>query len=286
MNAISKPIPISNTQASKYLRMAAAEAIIAKKLCKEMFQPLYILEFPARDELENILNRLFNKNPRQGSILRSLLLTADEDERIREARIIVTIADGASSLLAPLLFGQAHSEAFKSGLEVLLRDTLELWSHAQRSPGRILASTEDRGWNWGFHKEHDDAVSLTPAQTTLIPSSAEPLMILFPRVYSHEISAPFHAGFSLWSDQSVVVAGDLESKEQIDRVNSRNGKMTSVGGKRRISVSNTTGPSLSHQRTKGLSSSTRSAKIESGSFSGRVNESQLERSLVGQSGSG
>ena len=239
MKAISRLIPISNSPASKHLRTAGAEAIIAKKLCEKLFQPLSFLDCAARDELDRTLDQLFDKSPRQESILRSLLLTAHmSDVRVQE--IMDTAVDDASSLLAPLLFSQADSEAFRSGLEALLRDAVELWTQAQKSPERILASTEGRRWNWGFHKEHDDAVSLTPAQTALIPSSEEPLLTLFPRVYSLGTATPLHAGFSLWSNQSLVVAGDLESKEQIDHVNSRNEKMTSMGGKRRTSVSNPT----------------------------------------------
>lgn len=95
-----------------------------------------------------MLDWLFNKNPRQEAILRSLLLVAHApDERIQETRIVDTVADNAGSLLAPLLFNQTESEAFKRGLEVLLRDAVELWSQAQKSPERILARTEGKGWN-------------------------------------------------------------------------------------------------------------------------------------------
>jgi len=178
------------------------------------------------------------------------------------------------SLLAPLLFNQTQSEAFKSGLEALL------WSQAQKSPERILAGTEGKSWNWGFHEEHDDAVSLTAAQTALTLSSEEPVMTLFPRVCILENPSPLHAGFSLCC---VVVAGDLESKEQVDRVNSRNGKENSASGKRRISVSNPIGPSSVQQRTNSLPSSSRSLKE---SFSGRAIQNQLEISLPEQSGRG
>lgn len=124
------------------------------------------------------------------------------------------------------------------------------------------------------------------SQTALIPSSEEPVMTLFPRMYTLGSPSPLHAGFSLWSDQSVVVAGDLESKEQVDRVNSRNGKMNSANGKRKIGVSNPSGPSSFQQRMKSLPSSPRSMKAERGSSPGRANQSQVESSLPGQSGSG
>jgi len=73
--------------------MAAAEAIVVKEVSEEILQPLYTLESPAGDELADVLNRLFNKNPRQEAILRSLLVVAHApDEQIHETRIVNTVA--------------------------------------------------------------------------------------------------------------------------------------------------------------------------------------------------
>jgi len=78
--------------------MAAAEAIVVKEVSEEIPQPLYTLESPAGDELADVLNRLFNKNPRQEAILRSLLVVAHApDEQIHETRIVNTVADNAGS---------------------------------------------------------------------------------------------------------------------------------------------------------------------------------------------
>ena len=280
MNAISKPIPISNTVPSKHLRMAAAESIIARELSEKVFQPLNILEITAKDDLGSTLDRLFNKSPRQESILRSLLLAAyASDGPIQETRIINDVTDSVGNILAPLLFSQTLDKEFKAGFKTLLRDSLALWSQAQKSPDRILATTEGRHWDWGFHEEDEDAVLLTPEQTALISSSEEPRMTLFPRVCSYGISTPLHSGYMLWSDQGVVVAGDLESKDQVNRVNSRNGMMTSVGGKRRSSINNPTGNPLVHPPMNGVSASTRTLKAANGP---REGNGQPTRSLQGQ----
>lgn len=83
MYTIARPIPISNTQPSKHLRIAAAEVIIAKEVCEGILQPLYSPPSPARNKIANVLNRLLNKDPRQEAILPSLLLAAHAiDERI------------------------------------------------------------------------------------------------------------------------------------------------------------------------------------------------------------
>ena len=85
----------------------------------------------------------------------------------------------ASSILTPLLFEQVDRDAFTAGLNTLLREALDLWSQAQKSPERILASTEGSEWDmgWGYHKEHDDAIPLTATEFALIPRSEEPVLI-------------------------------------------------------------------------------------------------------------
>ena len=284
MNTVSRPIPISNTQVSKHLRMAAVEAIIAKKLCEKIFQPLHIITFTAKDELERTLDRLYEKRPRQESILRSLLYTAHEsDEKAQEKRLVDIVTSDVGELLGPLLFTEADSKLFRDGLEALLGDAVQLWTQVQKSPGKIIASVEGRGWDWDSHEEYENAVSLTAAQKALIPGSEEPVMTLFPRIYSSETSAPFHAGFSLFSDQSVVIAGHCESREQLDRVNSRNAKVVGTGGRRRNSVTNSIKPSSFHQRTQSLPSSTPHPRPESGKFAQGASGGQHQENSARQS---
>ena len=263
MSVISRLIPVSNSEASKHLRMAAAESIIARNLADKMLQPLYTVDITIKKPLEDILDRLFTKNPRQESILRSLLLAACVSEGdIQESRIIKVVADDVKSILKPLLFDQAQRDAFVTGLHTLLCKALDLWSQAQKSLERILASTEVKNGEWGFHEEHEDAVSLTAEQTTLVPSSEEPLMALFPRVYSVTASAALHSGFALWSNQGVVIAGDLESKKQASRVKARKERTTNAAGKRRVSVSSPTMNLSFNQRMKNNSEPTANPNTE------------------------
>ena len=285
MSVVSKAIPIANSEASKYLRMAAAESVIANKVAEKMLQPLYILDSNVKDTLEDMLDTLFQKSPRQESILRSLLLAAYTSERtIRETDILNTVVDDARSILNPLLFDEVHGNAFAAGLNTLLLESLDLWSQVQKSPERVLASMEGKNWDWGSHEEHDAAISLTAAELALV-SSSQPIMTLFPRVYSPKKSVPWHSGFSLWSDQGIVVAGDLEAREQVARVNSRNGKMNGVAGKRRISASSPTTKLSFQQRMKSHSESTRDPNAEKGSVIGSVDEHQFEKALPRPSGS-
>ena len=151
-----------------------------------------------------------------------------------------------AEFLAPLLFDAASREAFATGLKALLREALELWSQAETCPERVLASTEGKGWSWGSYNEHDAAVKLTAAQTAVVASPEEPLMTLFPRVYSVTTSTTLHAGVALWPDQSITVAGGSEVKEQINRINCTNEKRSNIAWRRRLSVSN----SASHHQAK------------------------------------
>ena len=129
MSVVSRAIPISNSEASKYLRMAAAESVIANQVAEKMLQPLYILDPNIKDALENILGTLFEKSPRQESILRSLLLAAYASEgTIRETDLLNAVVNGARSILNPLLFNEVYSNIFAAGLNTLLLESLDLWS--------------------------------------------------------------------------------------------------------------------------------------------------------------
>ena len=237
--------------------MAAAESIIAKNLAEKILQPFYIIEPTIKNALEDVLDRLFNKNPRQGPILRSLLLAANVSEgEIQETKIMDNMVGDVSRILNPLLFDQAHRDAFAAGLHILLREALDLWSQAQKSPERILASTDVRIGEWEYPEEHEDAVPLTTEQSALVPSSEEPVIALFPWVYSVTTSATLHLGFALWSNQGIITAGDLESKEQASRVKARKEKTTKAAGKRRLSVSSPTTNLSFNQRMKSKSEPT------------------------------
>ncbi len=285
IDGISRAIPISDSKASKHMRMAAAESIIVNEVAKKMLQPLFILDSNVKGALENMLDNLFEKSPRQESILRSRLLAAYASEgNIRETDIPNAVVDGVKSILNPLLFDEGHSNAFVAGLNGLLLEFLDLWSQAQKSPELVLASIEDNDWDWDCHKEYDDAVSLTDAELALV-SSPEPVMTLFPRVYTPGKSDPWHSGYSLWSNQGVVVAGNLEAKEQVARVKSRNGKLNSVAGKRRISGTSPTTKKSFHQRMKSHPESTYNPNAEKGAVIGSFDEYQLEKPLPRPSGS-
>ena len=94
-----------------------------------MLQPLYILDPNVKDTLENMLDSLFEKSPRQESILRSLLLAAYISEgTIRETDILNAVVDSTRSILNPLLFNEVHSNIFAAGFNTLLLESLDLWS--------------------------------------------------------------------------------------------------------------------------------------------------------------
>ena len=76
MSNIPNPIPISDTETSKHLRIAVAESVITKIMSENILQPLSTIEAAAKSELEPILYHMFMKDPRRECILRSLLLAA------------------------------------------------------------------------------------------------------------------------------------------------------------------------------------------------------------------
>lgn len=240
--------------------MTAAESIITKKVVERLFQPFSIFDPMVKDPLVDISDDLLKKSPRQESILRSLLLTAHRNkENAQEIEILNTIVDESVGILRPLLYDQACTYAFMTGLNALLRKALDLWRQAQQSPERIMASIEGANWGWASHKEHDDAVPLTPAEAALFPNSEEPVMTLFPRISAlgDPNPVPIHQGYSLWSNQNIVIAGDLESEKQIRRVNSRDEAIASVVGRRRLSANVPAANTSFYQRMKSRSESSR-----------------------------
>ena len=273
MSTISRPIPISSSQPSKHLRMAAVEAIVSMKMMEKIFQPLFTVQSPDRNVFCNALDRL-SKSPKQEAILRTILTTAFVSD-VRETSLVNAIVEEIDLVLAPLFLSQVDRVAFKIDLKALLHSAAEIWSRTQKSPEKIVASSEGRPWDWGYHQEHERAVRLSAEQIALAPISDYPLMILFPRVYIDKAETPLHRGFALWSDQSLMIAGDLEFREQATRVNVRNTDMHGGSMTRRGSIKAPDSSPLTRRRTVSLPSSPRSTK--SGHGNGNGNGTFLRR---------
>ncbi|OBT40501.1 hypothetical protein VE00_07872 [Pseudogymnoascus sp. WSF 3629] len=100
-----KSIPISSSLPSQFLRMAAAEKIIAQKLCTNIFRQYYLPETLAdRQAMDSVLERLLRVNSRDEAIFRLQLLSAYKNEENRHITSIVksTIQE-VVTVLGPLI---------------------------------------------------------------------------------------------------------------------------------------------------------------------------------------
>ena len=258
VRSISRLIPVSNTFTSRSLRMAAAESIMAELLLREVFQPLNFLEDSTKTEMNNTLDNLFNRNPQQEALLRSLLFStyANSDQHYG-TRIVEKVGIRANTVLSPLLFSQAIGESFQLELKALLYRAVDLWSQVQRSPERVLASSKQKNEKFSYYEEFDDGEGLTAAEKAVHnPVTVEPVMTLFPSVSVAKDDVFLHHGYFLLSSQNVVVAGDKELHEQVNRVNQRNERTMSLSAHRKSSTTNPTSSGSSHQRGKTLDSAT------------------------------
>ncbi|CZR66027.1 uncharacterized protein PAC_15927 [Phialocephala subalpina] len=207
---IPKKFPLSNSIQSQYLRMAVAEKIIAMIYYSDIFQQYYL---PESDETGKILNQLYKENPRREAIFRSQLRYAykPEVEQGRVTSIVKSATDKVVGFLGPLLFAPNAEVDFRSEFEGLLWEAVDLWRPVQRSAERGFVENEpDNGWD--DYEEYHSAIELRPDQEVHVPDEPSAIMSLFPRVIVDNF--PISPGYALWSNQSTVVAADLESKSR------------------------------------------------------------------------
>jgi hypothetical protein len=208
---IPKKFPLSNSIPSQHLRMAVAEKIIAMIYHSDIFQQYYL---PESDEIGKILNQLYKENPRREAIFRSQLRYAykPEVEQGRVTSIVKSAADKAVGFLGPLLFAPNSKGDFRSEFERLLQEAVNLWRHVQRNAERGLVENEPDN-SWDDYEEYHSAIELRPDQEVHVPDESSAIMSLFPRVVvDNSLICP---GYALWSNQSTVVAADLEKSPAI-----------------------------------------------------------------------
>jgi hypothetical protein len=206
-----KSIPISSSLPSQFLRMAAAEKIIAQKLCTNIFQQYYLPETLADQQaMDSVLERLLRVNSRDEAIFRLQLLSAYKNEENRHITSIVksTIQE-VVTVLGPLISPHLQGD-FQSKLGKLLQEAVKLWSPVQRSAVRACVENEPEH-DWGIFKDYDELVDSIPDPMKHVLVPPNPTDSLFPRVsIGHDTICQ---GYALWSSQSMVLAAGLECSQ-------------------------------------------------------------------------
>ncbi|KAJ5659849.1 hypothetical protein N7507_006300 [Penicillium longicatenatum] len=143
------PLVPSNSSEAKGMRLAMILAILSREICKNIFQPNYIL--PEDSAIHGILSRLAENNTEKESFYRRVLLSIDENagEKILQTRI-QTVVRNMSSLLWELLSETQH-DSIRTSIERIVQKAAEFWLPIQRAQQRYetefdLIDLEDDDW--------------------------------------------------------------------------------------------------------------------------------------------
>lgn len=198
--------------ASKYLRMATIEALVAKEISTSVFRanPGYtswlnpIAPSPDWDTMAK-------DQPLQEAVLRSVSATVYSRERQDvEENEIASITHAISRKSRPLIVDMT---SFETELHCLLRDAFDIWRVTQRSPRRINAVTDGRACVDFPAFDIDEGISfseeLNPERTP---------MITFPTILFTATSEVLHSGYILRASHPLFLSGVIEVEHQIEQV--------------------------------------------------------------------
>ncbi|KAG6302250.1 hypothetical protein E4U09_003342 [Claviceps aff. purpurea] len=132
------PLCASNSRAARRMRVAAGLAAYAKALDRYVFKPVYMTS--CTDEIDHILNTLWNEDPSHEFFVRSVLLkilpqTQDEKKQARVREVVENVHRTLDLWVSP-----AHREHFKAGLEVLCEHMCQAWMQIQHLRDRVRPS--------------------------------------------------------------------------------------------------------------------------------------------------
>ncbi|KAH8704351.1 hypothetical protein GQ44DRAFT_778190 [Phaeosphaeriaceae sp. PMI808] len=196
------PLPQSNSEVAKEMRIATALGIFARLVNKYIFQPTYILE--DGDELRGLLRRQAAVDDKKESFARGMFLSMfpeeQESESAAETRrqwVIGGLIGNVVHFLASDAVGM-----FREELENVLVQAQKTWRTIQYSKQRLEPSfryTPDTNFGWQTFecqvaniREREQPVSPTTAD-----DPEDELFVIFPRIYIVKSKQPITAGIVL-----------------------------------------------------------------------------------------
>ena len=232
ISAVSVNIPISNSVASKQIRMAAVEHIIATHLCTNIFQPLYSAKSGDTPLMEEVMNEIYASSPRKEAVVRSCILdTIPDTVRYQSELSVVNNTTAEVIQIVKPLLGPQELDSFQIRLVAFFTRAVELWRPVQRSTLKVVASTEYGGKQWDIYEDYDASIALSAEQNVHRPLTPSFSMALFPQVYFYsEPPIPIHNGYALFSDQNIAVAAYIEFKDYAMIREARNGLQSDKNG--------------------------------------------------------
>lgn len=134
-HAVRIPLPQSNTQAAKQMRIAAVLAVLSRALSKHVFRPVYLIENDV--ELAAVLRNLEAVSPQQEYHARSTLLAVLPDREKRNAARRVKAVVREVSYLVQHLLSALQYEAFCTSLLESCELACRQWNKIQHAAMKI-----------------------------------------------------------------------------------------------------------------------------------------------------
>jgi hypothetical protein len=208
------PLPPSNTNAAKQMRLAVILGLIARELTEHIFLPFYI-SLSDIDVLVD-LAELARKDPKKESYCRAVLLaiSPEKQETILEGKKKI-FCQNVGSYLFDLLPAAQYDE-FRQSLEFVVERACETWKFFQYSRNRYVTDYDLRDWGedeWeSFPFEENPDVS---QQQGPISDTDEAVLSVFPRMcrLGNGGYLPINAGTALTKSQCIGAEQELRKKE-------------------------------------------------------------------------
>ncbi|OJJ45266.1 hypothetical protein ASPZODRAFT_133909 [Penicilliopsis zonata CBS 506.65] len=178
------PLPLSNSDAAKDMRLAVLLAILAREIDRHIFHPTYILSEDSH--IRETLVNLAMKDSKKEFFCRQILLSIDpnKEQEILGERIR-TVTRNVMRLLSGL--PEAFYSEMRDAIEGLATQAGELWSRFRRAERKYEVDFDplkwgDDEWRPFVFPDQAGAVGESPVARTL----SESLLTVFPRICTVE----------------------------------------------------------------------------------------------------
>ncbi|OOF97962.1 hypothetical protein ASPCADRAFT_128143 [Aspergillus carbonarius ITEM 5010] len=203
------PIPCSNTQAAKQIRLAIILAVLAREIDRHIFQPCYIT--PEDTRIREILVELAVTNSEKESFCRSLLHSINVEAQEKALSLIIqTVVSRVLSYLENLLT-ETQRTSMHASLERIVQKAAEVWQPIRRAKKRYEPDFEQPGTNeyWlPFTLAENDR----PEAQTVRDTQDEHALTIFPRlsVIEEDTVTTHTVVIQLGKSSSIVCAASSE----------------------------------------------------------------------------
>lgn len=129
----SLPLPVSNSNGAKQMRVVAGLMAYSRALVGHVFRPTYLTQ---SHELDGVLHQTAAQNPRQAAYIRAVLLKAmpERQRHIQDGEVdlaVKEVSDAVGHWLQSV-------QAFESGLKPVFQSASTTWALIQLLEERIL----------------------------------------------------------------------------------------------------------------------------------------------------